>query len=65
MRRLLLGLVDAEGILTLRWAKLDTVRGRPLRDDRHAERLECLEEERSARCIVRDSESDVIKHEGS
>ena len=61
MRRLLLGLVRS---LTL-WAKLDTVRRRPLRDNSYAERFECLEEERFARCIVADSEFDVVKHEFS
>src|SRR5438034_4824148 len=64
MRRLLLGLVQAQRSLTL-WAKLDTVRRRPLRDNCYAERFECLEEERFARCIVADSEFDMVKHEFS
>src|SRR5258706_10671160 len=64
MRRLLLGLVQAQRSLTL-WAELDTVRRRPLRDNSYAERFECLEEERFARCIVTDSEFDVVKHEFS
>src|SRR4029079_7128831 len=62
MRRLLLRLEQAQRSLAL-CAKLDTVRRRPLRDNRYAERFECLEEERLARCIVADSEFDVIKHE--
>ena len=62
MRRFLLGLVQAQGSLTL-WAKLDTVRGRPLRDNSYAERFECLEEERFPRGIVADSEFDMVKHE--
>lgn len=33
--------------------------------DRYAERFECLKEERLARCIVGDSEYDVVKHEFS
>ena len=53
MRRLLLGLVQAQRSLTL-WAKL--VRRRPLLDNSYAEWFECLEEERFARCIVADSE---------
>src|SRR5204863_7542466 len=65
MRRLLLGLVQAQRSLTLWWAKLDPVRRRPLRDNSYAKRFECLEEERFARCIVADSEFDVIKHEFS
>src|SRR6266568_4393424 len=65
MRRLLLGLVQAQRSLTLCAAKLDTVRRRPLRDNSYAERFECLEEERFARCIVADSEFDVVKHEFS
>ena len=44
-------------------AKLDTQR--PLQDNSYAERFECLEEERFARCIVADSEYDVVKHEFS
>ena len=55
MRRLLLGLIQAQRSLTL-WAKLDTVRRRPLLDNSYAEWFECLEEERFARCIVADSE---------
>ena len=34
-------------------------------DNSYAERFECLEEERFARCIVADSEFDVVKHEFS
>ena len=64
MRRLLLGLVQAQGSLAL-CAKLDPVRRRPLRDNSYAERFECLEKERFARCIVAHSEFDVIKHEFS
>jgi hypothetical protein len=41
MRRLLLGLVQAQGSFTL-CAKLDTVSRRPLRDNGYAERFECL-----------------------
>ncbi len=62
MRRLLLGRVHAQGRLTLR-AELDAVR--PLLDDSYAERFERREEERSARCIVADSEFDVVKHQFS
>ena len=54
VRRPLLGLVKAQRSLTL-WGKLDTVRRRPLRDNSYAERFECLEEERFARCKVADS----------
>src|SRR5438477_6962392 len=43
MRRLLLGLIQAQRNLPLWLAKLDTVR-RPLRDNSYAERFECLEE---------------------
>ena len=46
-------------------AKLDAVGRRTLRDNRYAERLECLEEERLARRKVADSEFDVVKHEFS
>src|SRR6185437_11774163 len=35
---------------------------RPLRDDGHADRLECLEEEGLARSVVADSKYDVVKH---
>lgn len=35
----------------------------PFRDDRHAERFERLDEERLARCIIRDSKYDVVKHD--
>src|SRR5215471_3169082 len=59
MRWLLLGLVQAQRSLTLRVTKLDTVRG-PLRDNSYPQRLEGLEEKRSTRCIVADSEFDVI-----
>jgi len=64
MRRLLLGLIQAQRNLPLWLAKLDTVR-RPLRDNSCAERIECLKEERFARCVVADSEFDVVKHEFS
>ena len=36
---------------------------RPLLDNRYAKRFECLEEERFARCVVADSEYDMVKHE--
>ncbi len=62
MRRLLLGLVQAQRRLTLR-AELDTVRRRPFRHNSNAERFECAEEERFARCVVADPEFDMIKHE--
>ena len=61
VRRLLFGLVQAQRSLALR-AQLDTVCRRSLRDDRDAERFERLEEEGLARCIVADSEFDVVKH---
>src|SRR5206468_232828 len=64
MRRLLLAFVQAQRSLAL-WAELDTVRWLPLRDYSDAERFECLEEERLARCIVADSEFDVVEHEFS
>ncbi len=64
MRRLLLGLIQAQRNLPLWLAKLDTVR-RPLRDNSYAKRFECLEEERFARCVVADSEFDVVKREFS
>src|SRR5262249_49768568 len=64
MRRLLLGLVKAQRSLTL-WAKLDTVRRRPLLNNNYAERFERLEKERFARCIVADAEFDVVKHKFS
>src|SRR3546814_18243023 len=53
MRRLLLGLEQAQRRFAI-WAELDTQR--PLQDDSYAERFECFEEERLARCIVADSE---------
>jgi len=62
MGRLLLGLEHAERSLAVR-AELDAVL--PLKDNRYAERFECLEEERLARCVVADSEYDVVKHEFS
>src|SRR5439155_11626978 len=65
MRRLLLGLAKAQRSLALWTKQLDTVGRRSLRDNSNAERFECLEEERSARCIVADSEFDVVKHEFS
>jgi len=46
-------------------AKLDSLRRRPFRDNSYAERLECLEEERFARCVVADSEFHVVKQERS
>src|SRR5882672_2134358 len=61
MRRLLLGLVEAQRSYTLS-AKLGTVCRRPLRDNSYAERLERLEEECFARRIVTDSEFDVVEH---
>src|SRR5262245_13576050 len=65
VRRLLVGLVQAQRHLG-RWvAELDAVRRRSLRDNSYAERFECLEEERFARCVVADSEFDVVKHEFS
>jgi hypothetical protein len=36
---------------------------RPLLDNRYAKRFEYLEEERFARCVVADSEYDMVKHE--
>lgn len=65
LRRLLLGLIQAQGDRALWAAKLDTIGRRPLRDDSYAERFERLEEEGFARRIVADSEFDVIKHEVS
>src|SRR5690348_5138683 len=53
MRRLLLGWEEAQRRLAVR-AQLDAEG--PLRDYRHADRFECPEEERFARCIVADSE---------
>jgi hypothetical protein len=44
----------------VRAAKLDTER--PLRDNSYAKRFECLDIERLARCVVADSENDVVKH---
>jgi tryptophanyl-tRNA synthetase len=35
---------------------------RPFRDNGHAKRFERLEEERLARCVIADSECDVVKH---
>ncbi|AOK56296.1 hypothetical protein WT15_30570 [Burkholderia stagnalis] len=61
MRRLLVGLEQAQGRLALR-AKLDAVRRRPLRRHLYAERLECREEERLARRIVADAEFHVVEH---
>src|SRR5690606_41041833 len=62
MRRLLVGLVQAQRNLTLR-AELDAVRRRPLRGNGYAERFECLAEERLALCIVADSDLDVVEHD--
>jgi hypothetical protein len=62
MSRLFLGLAQAQRSLALWQAKLDSVRRRPLRDNNYAERFECLEKERLARCIVADSEFHVVKH---
>src|ERR1044071_3556896 len=45
MRRLLLGLEQAQGVLALRWHELHTVRRVPLRDNSYAERFERPEEE--------------------
>jgi hypothetical protein len=59
MGRLLIGLEDAQGSLAVR-AQLDT--GRSLRKHRHPDRFECLEEEGFARCIVADSEYNVVEH---
>ncbi|OJA49380.1 hypothetical protein BGV66_07350 [Burkholderia ubonensis] len=61
VRGLLVDLVQVQGIFA-RWVKLDTVRRRPLRGNRYAERFECLEEERFARFIVADSEFDLVEH---
>src|SRR5690242_18547735 len=63
MRRLLLGLAQAQRNLPAFRAELDTVRRRSLRDNNYAEWFKCLEEERLARCIVADAEFDVVKHE--
>jgi hypothetical protein len=63
MRRLFLGLAHAQRRLTTLWAKLDTER--PLQNNSYAERFECLEKKRFARCIVANSECDVVKHEFS
>src|SRR5688500_3781403 len=65
VRRLLFGLEQAQRNLAPWWAKLDTVRRRPLPDNGYAERFECLEEERFARCKVADSELDVVEHDYS
>ena len=59
MRGLLLESADAQRRLAVR-AKLETKRS--LEDNRYAERFERLEEEGFARCIVTDSEYDVVKH---
>src|SRR6185369_17543422 len=60
MRRLLLGWADAQRRFPVR-TELDTER--PFQDDSYADRVQRLEEERLARCIVGDSEYDVVKHE--
>jgi hypothetical protein len=57
---LLLNSADAQGRFTVRTAKLDTEW--PFRKNGYPERFERLEEKRLARCIVADSEYDVIKH---
>src|SRR6476659_9433271 len=54
-RRFLLGLEQDQGRLAGWLAQLDTVGGRPLRDNSYAERFECLKEERFAGCIVADA----------
>src|SRR5205085_10942319 len=59
MRRLLVGLEDAQRRLPIR-AELDAER--PFLDDGDAERLERLEEERLHRCTVARSEYDVVEH---
>ena len=64
MSRLLLGLVQAQRNLAFGLTQLNTGWW-PLRHHGDAERFECLEEERFARCIVADSECDVVKHEFS
>jgi hypothetical protein len=61
MRRLLLGLEQAQRSLALRGTKLDTER--PLQDNSYAERFERIEEERFARCIIADADYDVVEHE--
>jgi len=61
VRRLFLGSADAQRGLATRVAELDAER--PLMDDRHAQRLERLEEERLARLIVGGPEYDVVKHD--
>ena len=65
MRRLLLGLVQDQGNLAPWRRELDTVRRGSLRDDHDAERLECPEKERLARCKVGDAELDVVEHDGT
>jgi hypothetical protein len=55
-------------VITLNQARQmydEFTRRRPLLDNSYAERFECLEEERFARCIVADSKYDVVKHEFS
>jgi hypothetical protein len=64
MRRLLVGLVEAQGSLAL-GGELDTVRRRPLRDDSDPERFEGPEEECLARRIVADAEFHMVEHEFS
>src|SRR6185437_11069950 len=59
MRRFLRRLEQAQRRFSVR-AEFDPER--PLRDDGHADRLECLEEEGLARSVVADSKYDVVKH---
>jgi hypothetical protein len=48
------------------WAAIESIAPkRTFGDNPYAERFECLKEERLARCIVADSEFDVVKHEFS
>jgi hypothetical protein len=65
MRRLLLGVEQTQGGLGLWWHELDPVRRGALSHNHDAERLERLEEERLARCVVADSELDMVEHEFS
>src|SRR6185437_617503 len=59
MRRLLRGLEEAQRGLSVR-AELDSERS--FRYHLHADRFERLQEERLARCIVADSEYNVVEH---
>ena len=61
MRRPLFGLeANAQRSDAVRPAKFDAER--PFRDDSYAKRFECLDKERFARCVVADSEYDVVEH---